>query len=347
MFDLKSVQYLRAVAALMIVVYHLAVPLGRMGYAGPWPHWLAAGVDVFFVISGFIMWITTSAGHVSPRTFYYRRIVRIVPLYWIMTTVVVGVLLFYPAAMQTAKFDLHNILASYAFLPSVNPGTGLMEPVLVPGWTLNYEMFFYLLFGAALLLPVPARLAAMVGVLAGLGLYGAWAEPGSPVVAFYTSGIILEFAFGILVGWVFQRGLAAPAPVGWGLLVLGTAAIPLATAIGPDLPRVLIWGVPATAILVGALLLERRAAVPDIAVLRLLGDASYSIYLSHGIALAVVWRLWAMLGLAALPALFAMAAMILAAAAGIFVYLVLERPIVGLTKRRRRQAAPVGRPQAV
>ena len=144
--EIYSIQYLRGIAALMVVLLHVRVQLGRMGYGGYWPEFLMAGVDIFFVISGFIMWVTTFDGSTTPWQFLFRRFVRIIPVYWLLTTTTVAVMLVAPSAVQSGRFDSIHVLSSYLFIPTVHPLTGMMEPVLIPGWTLNYEMFFYIIF---------------------------------------------------------------------------------------------------------------------------------------------------------------------------------------------------------
>src|SRR5215470_5579719 len=107
--EVVSIQYLRGCAALMIVLFHLELQLRRLGYQGYWPHFLDTGVDIFFVISGFIMWITTAKG-MTTLEFYRRRILRIVPLYWFLTSLVLATLIAYPSVMQTGRFDMLHVL---------------------------------------------------------------------------------------------------------------------------------------------------------------------------------------------------------------------------------------------
>src|SRR5262245_49156587 len=130
-----GIQYLRGIAATMVVLYHLRVPLERLGYGGAWPEWLASGVDIFFVVSGFIMWVTTFRAAPSPGTFYYKRIVRIVPLYWLLTSVIVMALLIVPSSVSSGRFELDHVITSYLFVPAIHPVTGKYEPVLIAGWT--------------------------------------------------------------------------------------------------------------------------------------------------------------------------------------------------------------------
>jgi exopolysaccharide production protein ExoZ len=128
-----SIQYLRAVAALGVVAYHAGI---EAGWANTWPlEGMSAGVDIFFVISGFIMWITTDRTGMKPIEFWRRRIERIVPLYWIVTTL--AVLVAIGSTSLGGKTNLWHVVSSYLFLPSTNPDTGKLEPIVSPGWSLN------------------------------------------------------------------------------------------------------------------------------------------------------------------------------------------------------------------
>ena len=146
------IQILRAVAAIAVVVSHAAQNLDRFAIAPNTSHFFvsgAAGVDLFFVISGFVMVYASEPlfGSASGAvTFLYHRIVRIVPLYWLATTfyVIVAVLL---PGLGTA-YPIRTVAASFLFIPTLLPDGGI-HPVVLQGWTLNYEMLFYVKIGRA------------------------------------------------------------------------------------------------------------------------------------------------------------------------------------------------------
>lgn len=331
--ELASIQYLRAVAALLVVLFHVFPQMGRMGYAAGWHGPLTSGVDIFFVISGFIMWVTTYGRQVSPAGFIYKRIVRIVPLYWVLSSMIVAIMLLAPTALQSARVDLGHIIASYLFIPWPHPVLGTMEPVLVPGWTLNYEMFFYVLFAAALVLAPGRRLAVTLIALAAVVALGLTNPPPGSPAAFYTQSIILEFALGLMVGAAYTAGWRIPAPAAICLVLLGALAIPGLWAMDDALPRALLFGLPAACIVAGAVSVEAAGLLPRIPFLRLLGDASYSLYLSHGVALSALSQGWRHLGLTALPGsmpLFALASLLASILLGIAVYRLIERPLIAL-----------------
>lgn len=321
-----GVQYLRGVAALSVVVFHALLDAGykessvTVGLSG--------GVDVFFVISGFIMWMTTAQRDVTPWDFYRRRIERIVPLYWLMTTVALGAALAAPSlGGQTAFW---HVVSSYAFLPSVSPDSGKLEPLVAPGWTLNYEMFFYLVFGVALLMRDRARLVVVTAVLAAFVAAGAAFSPTAPAFRFYTDSIVLEFAFGLLLGVAAQKSRLVPLP---GIVALGIVGVTgLAVAGQADFTRAIAFGIPAALIVTAVVSYEPLRSTETLTPARLLGDASYSIYIVHGMVLSAVGAVASKLTLP--PAAEVVCGTLAALLAGIVVFQHIERPMLAAMRRR-------------
>jgi len=301
---LWSVQVMRGAAALLVVIGHTQSAVegvvvdagGRFARSTllPW----GAGVDLFFVISGFIMVYTAGRLFGTPcarTTFIRRRLVRIVPLYWVVSA---AFLLLLAAAAAKGGDPLPSvgaIAASFAFLPADTRGDGLLFPVFDLGWTLNYEMFFYALFAVAVGLP---RRQAMVGTGIALVLLVAVGGLLSPGTAawFWTRPIILDFGLGLAVG--AASGTVLPVLVRFLLLIAATGLLlvdpagvfagPAGTTVTNDWPRVIFAGVPVAAILAAAVL-GPAPALPQIArPLVRLGDASYSLYLLHPVALIVL-----------------------------------------------------------
>ncbi|MDB5687002.1 MAG: oatA [Rhizorhabdus sp.] len=341
--ELVGIQYLRGIAAVMVLLFHLPVQLGHMGYDGPWLRGLAGGVDIFFVISGFIMWVTTArAPAMRPIDFWRRRLTRVAPLYWIMTGFVTLVMLLAPAALQSSRFHPGHVLASFLFVAARHPVAGTIEPVIIPGWTLNYEMFFYLIFGLFLLARPPWRFAGTVSCLLLLVVLGMMTGvPRSSIAGFYTSPVMLEFALGMAIGVLASRdrGLATIAPpMGWLLAIVGLICV----IVPPDLPdvsRLLTRGIFSAMVVLGAVVIEAHHRVPRIAPLHALGDASYSIYLSHVITLSATSQLWRKLHLDGLPYalwIYAIVAVAVGLVAGLVLYAVVERPLIALFRARSR-----------
>ena len=135
--------------------------------------------------------------------FMRHRIARIVPLYWLLTTLMVVTMLVRPDLLQSARFDLGHIIKSYLFIAAPHPTSGKYWPVVVPGWTLNYEMFFYALFAAAIALSRGSQIRRLiftaVFLVSAVVVVGLLPQlPGA--VRYYGDPILLEFLLGIVIG---------------------------------------------------------------------------------------------------------------------------------------------------
>ena len=283
---LQGIQALRALAAISVALSHgqsyfvrkLALP-----DALPNLQFGAAGVDLFFVISGFIMVHSSErlfGNDGSWRTFLERRILRIVPPYWTMTSV----MLLYVLLRGFAASDSSpaHVIASYFFVPWRRP-SGALDPVYGIGWTLNYEMFFYVAFACVIAARREAAVATLSAIFVGLVTIRAFMPNLPTPLFFWTDSIILEFLLGMLLALIHQKGLRLPAQVSWALAAVSAAGF--AWSLSPQshfIPegiRWIRWGIPA-GFLVGAVTLVRTPIfVPRF--VNVLGDASYAIYLVH------------------------------------------------------------------
>lgn len=344
-----SLQYLRAIAALLVVYFHSALQASGHGLTGPsrLPIFGASGVDIFFVLSGYVMWLTTSGRRTSPADFLRRRIIRIVPLYWVVTLTAATVALLLPELLRSTRFDLAHLLGSLSFIPYPNPAAGpssteIFTPVVVPGWTLNMEMFFYVLFAVVLPLSVSGRIIGLALLLVLAFLIASFAPASSPV-SFYASTIMFEFWFGVALAAALDRSgrpsarrTAGSAPmllmvwsVAMGALVLGD----LADWPGP---RCIVLGVPALLIVASAIVAERLHLVPRVHWLEELGNSSYSLYLTHGFVVAALRVLFArtpLLATAEHPAIFLACALGGSVVVALITYRWVEQPLVRLTGR--------------
>ncbi|WP_126174440.1 acyltransferase family protein [Altericroceibacterium xinjiangense] len=332
---LASLQWLRAIAALAVVYFHAAIQVRQLNPEIKVPIIGAMGVDIFFVLSGFIMWVTTRHSHVSTGRFIVKRIERIAPLYWLLSIIVAIFALLMPHLLNSTRFDPAHLLASLFFIPWPNPagvpGTSEhLSPILIPGWTLNMEMMFYLLFSLCLPLRKGWRVASislLIIVLYVIGLMGA--KNGS-IAAFYGNTIILEFLMGILLAAYLIPFLSLSAPWAWGLLALSLIVLAGIEAAGLDLPRAVKFGVPAFFAIAAAINLERLSAVPNFSALVKLGDASYSIYLSHIFVLAGLRVIMGFLGIGVTlwtACAFMVVGMAASAILGLLIHEYVEKPL--------------------
>lgn len=327
MGTLYGIQYLRAFAATAVVVFHAAERTDLTFTIG------AAGVDVFFVVSGFIMMVISARRPLKPLSFLRDRLLRIAPSYWLVTAIMIagaGAGLF-----PNLQVDVLHVLGSLFFVPVPSPNGGHLWPVLVQGWTLNYEIFFYLIFAAVLLVPTGRQLPVLIASLALLVLVGAVTNSGNPAVQFYTQPLILEFAAGAFLARLWLRGMLPPPSIGALLIAASLCGFALVHILKLEFDA-LTCG-PLAALLVGGVLaLEAGRKLPDMPLLGYLGDASYSIYLWHTLALAVVTKAGLSLGLP--PLLIAASGTVAGTLLGVAAYETVEKPIQALVKRRRLAA---------
>ena len=321
---LYGIQYLRALAALAVVVFHAAE---RSGYAFAIG---AAGVDVFFVISGFIMWVIADRRPLSPGRFLADRIRRIVPVYWLATAVMVAGAL--AGLFPNLVLTLEHVVASLAFVPARSPSTGALWPVLVQGWTLNYEMFFYLVFAASLVLPARLRLPVMAAVFAALVATGYAVASDNPLFETYTRPILLEFVAGMLIGRLWLAGHVPSRPLAIALIATSLAGF-LAIALLKLPFDEWTCGPLACALVCGTAALERNGQIPLFRTPAMLGEASYSIYLWHTFAISVIAKAGATLALPA-PVIFA-TSIGAGTIAGLCGYYLVERPLLRAAERRK------------
>jgi exopolysaccharide production protein ExoZ len=305
MSQIGSIQMLRAVAALLVVFGHLeheALTLpaaAAFGFAPIILDLTGAGVDLFFVISGFVMVYASRDLFQTPdgpRRFLTRRVARIVPLYWAITTLFLLTLALTPNVLSSGAPTSIEILKSYVFIPYLHPGAEMLQPVYKLGWTLNYEMFFYVAFSCVLILPMRAAILVIALVFSGLAALGLWLSPAPGVVSFWTHPIILEFVMGAFIAALHLNGRRFGTAQVITIVLAGILGFALAAASGLDAHgswRPLLWGVPAAAILMGSTLRETSPSSPGSKRwIVALGDASYAIYLLHPLVIRVLRLVW-------------------------------------------------------
>jgi exopolysaccharide production protein ExoZ len=341
---LINLQALRAIAALLVVFVHLGNP---HGFEARYLHVAKAmlsglanighsGVDLFFVISGFIMTMTTCARPRLPGSgaFLLARVVRIYPMYWIMTALVLIVYLYRPEIVNSHSAFSPNIAASFLALPQAG------DPLLLVGWSLVYEMYFYTIFAVALafgkrsLVPVLVFWAAAMIVLNLI-----FASTHNPWLYVVSNPLCCEFLVGIGVALlVLSRKVHAPALC----LALGCLGYAGECLFGFGTGWMTVVGaVPLALIVLGLVELELRAECVLPGIFRHLGDASYSLYLSHIPILAALGILMSHTSLrrgTRLDEIVAVTvAIVLVEAISLCIYRYVERPITGSLRRRLSQ----------
>jgi len=354
---LHLVQVCRGIAALLVLLFHDAItyfPLyegtydrGRPG--GPTPFDFGhAGVDFFFVLSGFIiLWAHWSDIGRPQRLgrYVWRRVVRIYPTLWIALALILPVYFLRPALGGGYERDLDVILRSAVLWPQAH------LPIIPPAWSLCHEMMFYGLFALAIinLRAGIFAFATWFGAIVAVAVFG-----GEFPLSFIGHPHNLQFFMGLAAALYLHRR-RAPAP--WLIAALGTLLFigtgmletyyPEPARLGLSylgLGAKLAYGCGSMLVIVGLVEIERsrRIAVP--AALLLLGDASYSIYLLHNALLATGSRMLRSIGLNAIvagwPAFVMLAA--IAVAGGVLFHLLLERPVLRYLRRAPEHGLPLG-----
>jgi exopolysaccharide production protein ExoZ len=341
---IHSIQVLRALAAFMVAIHHVqpdaaVVAAGAgLGFARsdllPW----MAGVDIFFVVSGFIMVHASQdlfGRDGASRLFLKRRLARIVPLYWAMTTLFLLIGLAVPALLNSGAPDLGQILGSYLFWPMVST-QGMVQPVYSLGWTLNYEMLFYVLFAAGLMLPRRWTLPAIALVLALLVATETLKGPLSLPFGFWGQPIVLEFAAGMGIAVLRQKGLRLHGVLRIAVTAAG-AAVLIAAAHFPGTDGAwssVLWRGGAAVLLMFAAGCGREGIVPlpPVKALAAVGDASYALYLVHPFVIRGMREIVLRLGLHS-PALYIALALAGSVVAALLLYRFFEKPATRLVRR--------------
>lgn len=344
---LSNLQLLRFLAAAMVLVHHLQIEvttkLGGTSLIDPTGVEWSIGVDVFFVVSGFIMYFLTHGRFGVPgqaAEFVKRRFMRVAPLYWLFTSLMIASIALAGGAVAHSDLSPARIVSSYLFVPWPRAG-GDVYPVLGLGWTLNYEVEFYLAYAAALLLPARIGLPLLLGAFGLAAAFGRFLPADQLALRFWTDPIILEFLFGIGLAWTYLRGVKLA--LAWRTLLVASGLILSAafTARGlvDHVDRSLWGGLPAILIAMGVCL-GRQAPVNGLLMRGLIvcGNASYALYLSHMFSLRLLTTLWRRLGLDQ-PVAYVVVGFVLSTGVSVAVYLLMEKPTLAWLRRVTRRPA--------
>jgi exopolysaccharide production protein ExoZ len=329
---LAGIQALRGIAALAVILYHVArhmdqvtaLPLVmRVFQPGH------AGVDLFFVLSGFIILHVhrTDMGRPDRLRHYARqRFQRLMPIYWIALALTAFAML---AAGNAVSLD--HLLWSATLLPTAR------EPLLGIAWTLQHELLFYLAFA---FLIVSRRLGFAL-----LALWMGWVALAGPglvagaVPARITSLYNLEFLLGMAAAALLAHGrIAAPRVMtgaGAVLLLVTCLSESLGLLDGYGAAARLAYGLPSALLIAGLAAWEQARGMAVPAFLRILGEASYSLYLFQFLGIAVAWQIWQRSGLdaAAMPLLCFLVLAAAASAAGLAMSMLVEQPLLARLRR--------------
>jgi len=273
MQKLQSLTVLRAVAATTVIFFHIMSPTAHT--------FGEFGVDIFFVISGFVIALVLDNPKLTTQRFLADRIARIVPLYWVLTlSVFVGALIA-PELLNSTTADFVNLLKSLFFIP-YRKESGQIFPMLFVGWTLNYEMLFYVVTAVSLMLLRRHRLLFTSAlILAIFCTAKAW-NSRDVFTAFYSNQRLFEFPLGFMAYQLWKFGIPIKPPLAGCMAVAAYGWMAYINWHDLSNAPLLYYGLPAFVLIGSTLNLESamgsgpltRAAI-------FIGNASYAIYLSH------------------------------------------------------------------
>lgn len=290
---LNNIQVLRAFAALSVVIIHTGFVFPHLRSFGSY------GVDVFFVISGYIMarilddrlQPNLTRGQHTGDFFLRRRILRIVPPYWFFTILLFILAMYAPSLMGSTRASSVELVKSLLFIPYVK-SSGLTQPMLFVGWSLNYEMFFYLALAIGIFIHrrfafrIPAVTFGAILVLLTMLACQPFRD-SNPIAHFYSGSISLEFIFGI-ISYYLCRSISDSSAyrLRYPALLVATLSVLLLFAVQAILPpthlsRVISLGVPSFFLITSVSLLSQAGWDTRRPSLVLIGDASYILYLIH------------------------------------------------------------------
>lgn len=355
---LNSIQFLRAVAALLVVYEHsmdFQISFGTSSQQNFYnlDNFGCIGVDLFFVISGFIItYVANNYNGVDAGfQFLKKRFWRINPVYYIASLLFLTVTLF--------QYELKGTMSAInSFIDTllIIPATGNLnsfKPMLVVGWTLSFEWFFYLLFFALILGNVKRKtiyLPSIILVLIGIGQL---IQPYDLRLQFITNPIMLEFVLGVIICQLYLNNIKIPAWVAAASLVAGMICYALLIRFGfgnvwyyeytingkISLHKFLIWGIPSSAIVFGCIFLEKNGYLSRLfsnRLSQLLGDASYSIYLIHIIILNILTTVYIKTNFFWQGDIMIWLQLIVTTAVAIAFYQLVEKPLLRRLKQREK-----------
>lgn len=299
---IENIQALRFVAAALVLLTHITF-YANSRISPDFNIWQpgAAGVSLFFVISGIVIYLSSGSlpcDNTGATEFMRRRVLRIFPLYWLVTTAKLAIVLVVPAALVKNQASVSYVIASYLLVPFAN-AEGRIEPLHGVGWSLIHEMFFYYVFAAAMFLRRSPFLASSI-VIGGLCLIGLFIDEQSPIARVCLSEQNMLFVVGMILAHLHKKGWELHQPVALATIIIGAALMLTESGRALWYPFLRRFDPGAVLILLGALSFRIPGGKIFNAAVKL-GDSSYSLYLFHPIiAPAILLGLWK-LGLSPLP----------------------------------------------
>ncbi|CAB3776047.1 hypothetical protein LMG28688_00155 [Paraburkholderia caffeinitolerans] len=327
MKKLESISVLRAIAATTVIYFHIMAPTGHT--------FGEFGVDIFFVISGFVIALVLDSPKMTTRRFLTDRIARIVPLYWLLTFAVFGSALIAPSLFNSTTANFESLLKSLLFIP-YRKESGAIFPMLFVGWTLNYEMLFYAVTVISLMLTRRHRLPFVAALIFAIFCASTAWRTHSAIAEFYSDPRIFEFPLGFVIYRLWKFGLPNQPVLAIGISVAAFVWMAYVNWHGVSHYMLLYYGIPACLMVACSLSLESamgsglstRAAI-------FVGNASYAVYLSHPYCVEAARKLLpkAIPGFEATAPLGVVVIIVMATAVGGALYVLVDKPLHARARR--------------
>lgn len=349
---LELIQACRGIAALLVVYFHVhqfsQLKLNHTFLGGVFAFG-GAGVDFFFVLSGFIIFYAHRfdiGQRQKLKPFVVKRLIRIYPLYWLITLAILPIYFLVPTFGEGYERNFDVILKSLALYPQSH------FPILIVGWTLSYEIFFYVLFGLAIALKPRFSKLILLAWLTSVCIFSYFELQNQIVsnpphwISFIFNFHNLEFVLGCLAAYLVCQERV---PFGSVWLILGSILF-LGAGFADNyqashIPDLFAYGVPSMLIVLGAATLDMKGAIAVPAWLSYLGDTSYSTYLIHYPCLSASLMIAIALNLTSWlhPTLLMSGLAIISVIAGCLTYQYVEKPLISLL---RQKLVPRSQPSA-
>ncbi|MCR6794678.1 acyltransferase family protein [Bacillus paranthracis] len=339
-----SLQSIRGIAAILVLLHHASFIINKYHnyeYVGGIFHYGSLGVDLFFILSGFIIYYLHHSDIGEPKrvgTFLKKRTIRVYPAYWIVTLVLVPVYFLAPTMGLGYERDFFVIIKSLLLIPQSH------DPILGVGWSLVYEIYFYLIFSLFILTNRKFSIAVTLLWMATTSYLLVSNTLGSQdyILKFLFSPLIVEFLLGCLIAYLTlnynlkkYKSLLLTGIIGL-IVSLFIQYLGVITIDREGIFRTLIYGVPSFFLIFGLIVLEKQGRFKNNKFLTFLGDASYSIYLVHLPAISFLNKMFTSLNLFNSIGHFLTTTIcvIIATLAGCGFHILVEKPLLKYMRRR-------------
>ena len=342
-----SIEILRGLAATLVVFVHVIAETQFRSVNSTLVNFYElkdfglVGVDIFFVISGFIMVLIHGDDFLKPKAsfiFLKKRFLRIAPLYWFFTIIASFLLIVLPEfSSRGLTFDITHFFMSLSFIPW-NNSAGTMFPVLGVGWTLNYEMYFYLLFAVCLMFKKKNFLFILTIIFISGFTVSKISDSSIPFLKMIGNPILFEFLGGVFMGYLYNKNIVIKNY--FSLLTISLTLLSINVFFKFDSSyKFIYFGLPSLLLLYSLVSLERISNFFEtisskmLKVMLVIGSSSYSIYLSHPFVLKAVYRFIPNSFVSNHPDVVITIVLIITVLFGIFVYYLIEIPLLRHTKK--------------